>query len=335
MTVSICVSVYGVEKYIERCAKSLLEQTYKAIEYIFVDDCSPDESIQVLSRFLDNYPERKKCVRIIRHEKNRGLAAARNTAVEHATGEFIMHVDSDDYIDTNTVEECMKQQMVGDDDIVSFDIVYHRKSYDTFFTQPDFIDSKDMTRKMLSRRAFHGVVGHLMKRSLYADHQVKAVEGINMSEDFLVIPQLTYYAKKVSNLHSFFYHYDCTNLQSYSNTFSRAKAEQQLAANSELTKFFKNKGDEYIELLRVEYIKCVLRHLKDSLLAGDVEYYNMSVKRLDECDKSFIKKVRMRDRLPYMINNILINRCYLGMGRFTMAKYKRLKAFVCNKPKAV
>ena len=84
MKVSVCIPVYGVEKYIERCARSLFEQTMKDdIEFIFVDDCTPDKSIEILQKVLEEYPERKNQVKIIRHETNKGLTGARNTALKH------------------------------------------------------------------------------------------------------------------------------------------------------------------------------------------------------------------------------------------------------------
>ena len=63
--VSICVPVYGVEKYIERCARSLFEQTYEDVEYVFVDDCTQDRSVELLQNVIENYPSRKDKVRII------------------------------------------------------------------------------------------------------------------------------------------------------------------------------------------------------------------------------------------------------------------------------
>lgn len=98
LKVSILVPIYGVEQYIERCAKSLFEQTYSEIEYVFVNDCTKDDSIGVLNRVLEKFPQRKLQVRIINHEKNKGLGAARRTAILNANGDYILHVDSDDYI---------------------------------------------------------------------------------------------------------------------------------------------------------------------------------------------------------------------------------------------
>ena len=90
--VSLLVPIYGVEKFIEKCAVSLFEQTYSNIEYVFVDDCTPDNSISVLRDIIAEYPGRKSKVRILHHEYNRGLAAARKTSIENADVEDVMPV---------------------------------------------------------------------------------------------------------------------------------------------------------------------------------------------------------------------------------------------------
>ena len=68
--VSILVPIYGVERYIEKCVRSLMEQSYEHIEYIFVDDCTPDRSIEILQRVVNEYPQRKDYVRIYKNKKN-------------------------------------------------------------------------------------------------------------------------------------------------------------------------------------------------------------------------------------------------------------------------
>ncbi len=73
--VSIIVPIYRVEEYIERCAESLFAQTFDDIEYIFVDDCSPDKSVEILQRTLEKYPHRKRLTRIERLSSNSGQAA--------------------------------------------------------------------------------------------------------------------------------------------------------------------------------------------------------------------------------------------------------------------
>lgn len=98
MKVSVLVPVYGVEKYIERCAVSLFEQTHRDMEYVFVNDCTPDRSISILRSVIERYPDRARQVRIIDNEVNRGVGATRAVAIAAATGECIMHADSDDYM---------------------------------------------------------------------------------------------------------------------------------------------------------------------------------------------------------------------------------------------
>ena len=102
--ISICVPVYGVEKYIERCAVSLFEQTYENIEYIFVNDQTKDKSWEILLGVIERYPMRKSQVKLSTHDKNRGLAAVRNTAANLASGRFIIWVDAEDYVETNIVQ---------------------------------------------------------------------------------------------------------------------------------------------------------------------------------------------------------------------------------------
>ena len=74
--VSILVPIYGVEKYIERCVRSLLEQSFTDIEYIFVNDCTKDSSMVILNKLIKEYEEKKGSIKIINHEKNGGLAAS-------------------------------------------------------------------------------------------------------------------------------------------------------------------------------------------------------------------------------------------------------------------
>ena len=102
--VSVIIAVYGAEKYIERCARSLFEQTLNDIEYIFVDDCSPDKSIEILISVLDDYPHRKKQVRIIRNHSNLGVGGTRTVGMKAATGDYLIHCDPDEGVEHNMYE---------------------------------------------------------------------------------------------------------------------------------------------------------------------------------------------------------------------------------------
>ena len=111
--ISIIVPVYNVEKYLEQCLESLLNQTYKNIEIIVVNDGSTDQSLDILNKysFKDNRIK-------LYSQKNQGISAARNTALEHINGKYIMFVDSDDWIEINTCETALHELKKNDSDIV-------------------------------------------------------------------------------------------------------------------------------------------------------------------------------------------------------------------------
>ena len=96
--VSVIIPVYNVEPYMARCARSLFGQTLKDIEFLFIDDCSPDRSIEIMSEVLEEFPERKGQVTVFRMPCNSGQAAVRMQGIKMAKGEYLIHCDSDDYV---------------------------------------------------------------------------------------------------------------------------------------------------------------------------------------------------------------------------------------------
>ncbi len=114
--VSIIVPVYNVSAYIERCWESLVKQTYKEIEILFVDDCGTDDSVEKLQKLIDTHPG--IYCKILHHDHNRGLSAARNTGLMAATGDYVYFLDSDDDITEGCIE-CLVAPVMNDEiDIV-------------------------------------------------------------------------------------------------------------------------------------------------------------------------------------------------------------------------
>lgn len=106
--VSIGIPVYQVELFIEKCLCSVLNQTYKNIEILTIDDCGKDKSMDIVYRMQKNHP-RGHQIKIIKHETNKGLGEARNTAIENATGKYLYFLDSDDFIELETIEIMVKE----------------------------------------------------------------------------------------------------------------------------------------------------------------------------------------------------------------------------------
>ena len=113
--ISIVVPVYNVEKYLTECVNSLLNQSYKNVEIILVDDGSTDNCPQI----CDGLAEKDSRIKVI-HEQNAGLGMARNTGIEHATGKYIFFIDSDDYIDKDTVKLCYERAIEDNADVVLY-----------------------------------------------------------------------------------------------------------------------------------------------------------------------------------------------------------------------
>ena len=105
--VSIIIPVYNVEAYIEDCIASVMAQDYEQLEVLIVDDCTPDESISIVEKMISGY-EGSHIYRIIRHAKNGGLSAARNSGLHEASGELIYFLDSDDYICERAISSLVK-----------------------------------------------------------------------------------------------------------------------------------------------------------------------------------------------------------------------------------
>ncbi len=113
--VTVVIPVYNVEKYLDRCLKSIVNQTYKNLEILLIDDESPD----CCPEMCENWSKTDNRIKVI-HKKNAGLGMARNTGIENATGEFICFVDSDDYIAEDTIEKAHKKAVECYADVVYF-----------------------------------------------------------------------------------------------------------------------------------------------------------------------------------------------------------------------
>lgn len=113
--VSVIVPVYNVEQYLDECLNSIRQQTYRNLEIIVVEDCSTDNS---LNTFIKHSEDPR--VKLIQHEKNSGLSAARNTGIDAAKGDYIMFVDSDDLVHLSLIELCVKYAIVNDADLITY-----------------------------------------------------------------------------------------------------------------------------------------------------------------------------------------------------------------------
>lgn len=207
--VSVIVPIYGVEKYIERCAVSLLEQTLVDMEFIFVDDCSKDDSVNILINILEKYPLRKKQSIILRHEHNKGLSRARETGIKAASGEYIAHCDSDDWVEKNTYEELYNFAIEKQCDFVkSAHFISESFSHTTkyVYTETANPTKENILKYLLTSKGWNSIWDTLTNAKIYRNNNILFTEDA-MLEDYLVVSQLLIHCDKIGILNRPFYHY--------------------------------------------------------------------------------------------------------------------------------
>lgn len=215
LTISIIIPVYKVEAYIEECLASVVSQQDAgiAVECIIVDDCSPDGSMDIVRRFVDNYQGAIR-FRLLRHEVNRGLSAARNTGIDAATGDYLLFVDSDDYLSA----DCLSTLVSGFDLCPEADVVQANNLWGVGMKSLFYHTSRPYVltggQACMEPLLFHRIPimawNKLVKRQFVLSHKLYFIEGIIhednpwtyqlMSEvsTVVVLPQVTYYYRYVA-----------------------------------------------------------------------------------------------------------------------------------------
>ena len=257
-TVSIIVPIYKVEDYIRECIDSILAQTYPYFELILVDDGSPDNC----GRICDDYAKGDNRIKVV-HKVNGGISSARNAGLEVAKGEWIMHVDGDDWIEPDMIESLIEAAQVTGADLVFGDFMKYGPSAG-YNKLPTWGSDKKKSMSNYLAYTMTTIWGSIAKRSLYADHSLKSPEGISYCEDFHLIVRLCHFAKKVVNVHRPFYHYRYRPTSIMSNMSRKTEADEQWAYQDTI-RFFKEQGvyEDYRKVMSWRVLKSAQELLLD------------------------------------------------------------------------
>ena len=222
--VSVIIPVYGVEKYIERCARSLFEQTLEDIEYIFVDDCTPDRSIEILKGVLNEYPHRIPQTRILRMERNSGQGAVRKRGMLAATGDYMIHCDSDDWVEPDIYEKLLSTALSTNADITVCNFWEDRPNGSTIRDNFDTEHPVGVIKNAKNKAIHWSLCAKLIKNELITSNYIYPEPGINYWEDKYTAIRAYYYANKIAYVQEPLYHYNLDN----PTAISRSKKEQIL-----------------------------------------------------------------------------------------------------------
>lgn len=213
--VSIIVPVYNAEKYIDQCIISIMEQTYKNIEIIIIDDGSNDSTQNKIEELCKADYRIKLFTQV-----NSGPSVARNRGIEEASGEYIVFVDSDDKIQKLYVEKLVNKIMNDCYDLVCCGYVEESK-YGITRLNHFFYGEEELNKDEFINNIFNGVGGVLwakiFKRSILEQHNIKMNPNIFMCEDLLFILEYCQYSKKFGVIEDYLYSYNRLNEKSISS----------------------------------------------------------------------------------------------------------------------
>ena len=257
-TVTIIVPIYKVEDYIRECIDSILAQTYPYFELILVDDGSPDNC----GRICDDYAKGDNRIKVV-HKVNGGISSARNAGLEVAKGEWIMHVDGDDWIESDMIESLIEAAQITGADMVIGDFVKYGPSAG-YNKLPTWGSDKKKSMSNYLAYTMTTIWGSIARRSLYADHSLKSPEGISYCEDFHLIVRLCHFANKIVNVHRPFYHYRYRPTSIMSNMNGKTEADEQWVYQDTI-RFFKEQGvyEDYRKVMSWRVLKSAQELLLD------------------------------------------------------------------------
>lgn len=246
--ISVICPIYNMEVSLTTCITSILNQTFKDFELILIDDGSTDGSGKICDRFAatDNR------VRAI-HKLNAGVSAARQAGIELARGKYTIHVDPDDWIAPDMLENLYEKAAEEDADMVIADYYVNTETQETYEIQkPTALDPITVLHDL-----FYGLHGNcwnkLIRRECYSDYGIKFPADISFREDFCVIVQLLLHPVKIAYLNRAFYHYvRNSNPNSITEAVNPKKLHDQLVVIDHVRSYLNGAFPECLNILKAD-----------------------------------------------------------------------------------
>lgn len=256
--ISVIIPVYGVEEYIEVCLRSLFGQTMtEGVEFILVNDCTPDNSMGIAQRVIAKYPRLAGQIKIVNHLENKGLSGARCTGIKASSGEYLIQIDSDDYCDSDMLESLYKKAVEEDADIVcsGFWIEFaKRREYIGYEkSESGRIEIRDLKLELV----YSSLCNKLIRKSLYTNNNILPFEGIHMWEDLSQTIRLRYFSNKIAVVDKAFYHYNRQNDNSITASPSMDGIRQRMKCAELIELFFIEQHTNETFELPINYLKFV------------------------------------------------------------------------------
>lgn len=238
--ISIVIPVYNTSKFLNKCLDSVINQDIQEIEIICVNDGSTDNSLEI----LEQYKIRDERI-IIVNKNNGGLSSARNKGISISKGKYILHLDSDDWLENQCLKSLYDYAEENNYDIVSFnfyrEFLSYRNEIKIFEFKNREFDSKEYLQSFLEEKEIPAIWNKLIKSKIYKENNIEHPLGINLGEDLATTPRLIYFSKKIGYLDKVYYHYRY-NIDSITGIQNGSKRAELFEVFNRLEKFFIDKN---------------------------------------------------------------------------------------------
>lgn len=283
MKYSIIVPAYNTEKYIDKCLKSIFSNTYKNFEVIIVNDGSTDKTEDIINKYIKKYDNI-----IYIKQKNMGLSLARNNGVKKATGDYLLFIDSDDYVEKNLLENINKN--IDDLDVLRYqlNIVFNDKIIPYEEKEFNVTDGIDAFEKIVKYKFIEMAALYVINRKYYLDNNFMFEKDV-YHEDYGLLPLVIATAKKVKSINYLGYNY--------------VQRDGSIMSSNDIEKM-KKKMDDMLFLFTkaIKYLDNIpnSQNVKSFYANSIIDKYNSLS---DKLKKEYIKKIKDLKVISYLSND--------------------------------
>lgn len=325
--VSVIVPIYKVEKYLGRCLKSLVSQTFKEMEIICVNDGSPDQSQQIIDEYVQKYPDLVKGY----VKENGGLSDARNYGLTYATGEYVAFIDSDDWVEPEMIEKMYQAAIEKQADLVICDFVmdWETEVKESLYISGVRRESSDLIKNVLLSGP--SAWNKLYKKDLFLTTDIRYPKGL-WYEDLATTPRLLMNVHKIAHVNEAFVHY----IQREGSIMAtlNEKILDIYTVLEMIEDYYKSHGyyQQYqaeIEYLYVEHVILTSllnwRKFKDGDLYLKKAVTYMNDKFPKWCENAYVQQLSKKEKLVFKLLNkkqFLLLRTILFVKKHTINKLK-------------
>lgn len=302
--VSIIIPVYNVEKNLSKCVESIINQTYKNIEIILINDGSTDTS----SKIIEEYSKKDKRIIVI-NEKNKGPSAARNAGLKIATGEYVTFIDADDYIDSEMVENIVRVFKESKCDVVRSNYTYtydnkEKKNNENLKGIADKLYILTNNREKLIKKIFLGEIQSYswtlaIRRNILEKNNIYFSEDVPFMEDIVFLVKLIFFIDNIFFVNKTYYHYYQNNSNSLTKNYKNYVRNMNniLIVKKKIESILLNnlkEADEYIKIINTIYISGIVEYLGVSIKSG--QSYKEIARELERIRENEIMKEMLSNK---------------------------------------